>query len=192
MATNYPGAIDSFATPTPTSSLDSPSHSQLHKDVNDASIALQKNLGIIKYLTTDVVNNDANANTLIDIPALSVPLTSGKAYFFEIACLFTTEVATTGSRWTINGPTAEVLNYESWYTASGTTRTSNTQITAYQLPAASNATANTTNGGGNIAKMQGIVKPSADGNLVVQFASEVSSSAITAKPGSFIRVQELV
>jgi hypothetical protein len=192
MATNYPGAIDSFPTPNAGSSLDSPSHSGLHANINDASIALQKNLGIIKYVTSDVVNDNATPNTLQNVTGLSVALTSGKTYFFEVKCLYTANASTTGSRWTINGPTFDFLSYESKYSLAATTRTINARLTAYQLPASSNATSSDANGGGNFAQLEGIIKPNANGNLVVQFASEVASAAITAKPGSFIRVQELI
>ena len=54
-----------------------------------------------------------------------------------------------------------------------------------RFPAASNATSPYTTG--NTAYITGFVQPSADGNVIARFASEVASSAITAKAGSICR-----
>lgn len=46
MASIYPTGLDSFANPTSTSTLDSPSHSGQHTDINDAVEAIEVKLGI--------------------------------------------------------------------------------------------------------------------------------------------------
>jgi hypothetical protein len=71
--------------------------------------------------------------------------------------------------------------YRSLYALTATTETVNQGLTGYQQPAAANATSLTT---GNVAIIEGIVEVSATGTLVPQFASEVSSSAITALKGA--------
>ena len=53
--------------------------------------------------------------------------------------------------------------------------------TAYAIPAASNASSLTA---GNVAIIEGVITPSASGTMQVTHASEVISSAITAKAGS--------
>lgn len=45
MATNYPGALDSFTNPSAGDALDSPSHAGQHADANDAIEAVQTELG---------------------------------------------------------------------------------------------------------------------------------------------------
>jgi hypothetical protein len=45
LATNYPGALDSFTNPTSTDTLNSPSHADQHADANDAIEAIQAELG---------------------------------------------------------------------------------------------------------------------------------------------------
>ena len=45
MATNFPGAIDSFTNPTSGDTLDSPSHAAQHANINDAMVAVQTRLG---------------------------------------------------------------------------------------------------------------------------------------------------
>ena len=45
MTTNYPTSIDTFVNPTSNDSLNSPSHSQQHANLNDAMVAVQTKLG---------------------------------------------------------------------------------------------------------------------------------------------------
>lgn len=131
-------------------------------------------------LASDVTNNNATANTLADCTGLSFAVTNGTRYRFYALIRYTAAAATTGSRWTLNGPTTTELSYKSTYTITATTVTTNF-ATAYSIPAASNASSLTA---GNIAIIEGVILPSANGTLVVRFASEVASSAIVCKAGS--------
>lgn len=134
-------------------------------------------------LTADVINNNATLNTLQDVTGLSFPVASGSRYWFRFVIPYTSAAVTTGSRWTINGPTFSALYYESRYTASSNAQTINYQA-AYNTPAASNAASLTT---GNMAFMEGFIIPSAAGSVIARFASEIASSAITAKAGGFVQ-----
>lgn len=134
-------------------------------------------------LATDVVNSSATANTLADCTGLSFSVTSGTTYRFYALIRYTSAATTTGSRWTINGPTTSALSYYSRYSLATTTQTQNNAV-AYGIPAASNATSASTSG--NIAVIEGILQPSANGTVTVRFASEVANSAITCKAGSTI------
>jgi hypothetical protein len=141
-------------------------------------------------LGSDVTNNNAVANTIQDVTGLSFSVLSGKTYWFEFFVWYTAAASTTGSRWTINGPASPtLLNYESRYTLTNASETRNALLQAYDLPAASNATSSVT--AANWAKIEGMIRPSADGTVIARFASEVSSSAIIAKAGSFVRYQQL-
>lgn len=131
-------------------------------------------------LAGDVVNNDASADTMADVTGLSFAVTAGNTYSFEFIIPYTAAATTTGSRWSINGPAATLLAYRSEYTLDATTQTTNS-ASAYDMPAASNASSLTS---GNIATIIGIITPSADGTVIARFASEVSGSAITAKTGA--------
>jgi hypothetical protein len=134
-------------------------------------------------LGSDVINNNATLNTIQDCTGLSFAVTSGVRYHFYALIRYTAAAATTGSRWTINGPATTELTYSSRYSL---TATNNTQINAvaYNIPAASNtSSANTV---GNIARIEGVILPSANGTVTVRFASEVANSAITCKAGSII------
>jgi hypothetical protein len=133
-------------------------------------------------LGSDVINNNGTANTIQDVTGLSFSVVAGYTYYFYFIIQFTSAVTTTGSRWSINGPsTPTMLSYVSEYTLTATTTTRNAVLQAYDLPAASNATSVVAM---NMATIEGIIKPSANGTVIARFASEVLSSAITAKAGS--------
>jgi hypothetical protein len=140
-------------------------------------------------LASDVTNNNASANTIADVTGLSFSVTSGKMYYFDFHVVYTAAATTTGSRWAISGPTTTYLNYRSEYSLTTTTSTRNAMLQAYDSPAASNATSAAT--GNNWARVTGVIQPSANGTLVARFASEVSSSAIVAKAGSFVLYQQI-
>lgn len=140
-------------------------------------------------LGSDVTNNNGVANTIQDVTGLSFPVTSGFMYAFEFNIIYTAAATATGSRWTINGPATTYLQYQSEYSLTTTTTTRNAINVAYDLPAASNATSAAT--GQNFATIFGVIQPSADGNVIARFASEVLSSAIVAKAKSHVRYQQI-
>jgi len=135
-------------------------------------------------LGADVTNNNAVANTISDVTGLSFPVVSGETYWFQFVIAYTAAATTTGSRWSINGPASPtLLNYMSEYTLTATSNTVNSG-SAYDSPATANATSLTS---GNIARITGIIKPSANGTVIARFASEVANSAIVAKAGSLLQ-----
>jgi hypothetical protein len=135
-------------------------------------------------LASDVTNNNGVANTMQDVTGLSFAVTAGQTYWFRFTIAYTAAATTTGSRWAISGPGAPTqLNYMSAYTLTATTETVN-YATAYDIPAASNATSLTA---GNVAVIEGIITPSASGTVIARHASEVLSSAIVAKAGSMLQ-----
>lgn len=129
-------------------------------------------------LPADVANSATD--TLADVTALSFPVKSGKKYQFKFFVVYSAAATTTGSRWTVNVADAPTtLFYQSRYSLTTTSETLNTGLGAVQLPAAASATSAATTG--NIAIVEGIIVPSADGTVILQSASEVNGSAITAK-----------
>lgn len=135
-----------------------------------------------------VANNDAVANTIADVTGLSFPVVAGTRYWFKFVIPYNAAATTTGSRWSINGPAVTALIYRSEYTLTATSRTINDGLNGYNVPAASNATSLTV---GNLAVIEGIVTPSANGSVIARFASEVSNSAITALAGSTVMYRSL-
>lgn len=160
---------------------------QLHYDRLQGWSAADVNDGAnrtIAIVATDVVNDDANADTLASVTGLSAALVSGATYKFRAVIAYNSAATTTGARFTVNGPTATHLNYTYRNTLTATTEMFG-YATAYQIPAAAGATSLAA---GNIAIVEGQVTPSADGTLQVQFASEVSASAVTVLAGSSLEV----
>lgn len=160
-------------------------------DANGANVFVEQTGGIqaavnalnLVTLSADVTNNNATANTMADVTGLSFSVTSGETYKFKFTIPYTSAATTTGSRWAVNGPASPtLLNYTSRYTLTATTETFN-YATAYDIPAASNASSLTA---GNVAVIEGVIKPSANGTVIARFASEVSSSAIVAKAGALL------
>lgn len=143
----------------------------------------------VALLASDVTNNNAVANTIQDVTGLSFPVVNGQRYWFRFCIAYTAAATTTGARWTISGPTTSELRYGSEYSLTATSRTMNEGLAAYDLPAASNASSAAT--GANIAIVEGFLRPSADGTVIARFASEVASSAIIARSGSFVEYMAL-
>ena len=129
------------------------------------------------FLPSDVINNNAVANTIADVTALSFAVTANTTYQFRFVIVYSSAATTTGSRWSINGPAATHMSYTSQYPTTATAITNNAALAGYNLPAASNASSLTTN---NRCIIEGEIRPSADGTVIARFASEISASAITA------------
>lgn len=139
-------------------------------------------------LASDVINNNASANTIASVTGLEFSVTSGETYWFRFTIDYTAAATTTGSRWSITGPTTTRLAYRmetSLAAAAGTDGVTTAISVAYDTPAG--ATATSANTAGNIAVIQGFITPSANGTVTARFASEISSSAITAKAGSLLQ-----
>ena len=144
----------------------------------------------IAVLAADVTNNNATANTMQDITGLLFPMVANGRYKFEFFIDYTAAATTTGARFSISSPVgATRLAYYSKYGLSTTSDTWN-NLTAFDQPAAANASSPNT--GGNIAIMEGIIQCGASpGDLIARFASEIAASAIVAKAGSFVKWLQL-
>ncbi len=146
-------------------------------------------------LGADVVNDNATANTIADVTGLSFAVVNGNLYWFRFAINYTSAATATGSRWSINGPSASRLGYKTQHTTLNQTTSAATveffgAVSAYDTP--TNASANSRTGAGaNVAFIEGFIQPSANGSVIARFASEVSSSAITALAGSFVEYQQI-
>jgi hypothetical protein len=66
----------------------------------------------VALLASDVTNNNATLNTIQDVTGLSFPVVSGQRYWFRFCIPYTAAATTTGSRWTINGPSFSDLRYQ--------------------------------------------------------------------------------
>lgn len=142
-------------------------------------------------LPSDVVNNNAIANSISDVTGLNVSLTGGKVYYFKFVIWYTAQATTTGSRWAVNANvgTATNLTFISEYSLTGTTSTRNASVIGFDLPATANATSASLTS--NLSMMEGYFIPTEDCIFTARFSSEVANSAITAKAGSVLYYQQL-
>lgn len=148
-------------------------------------------------LSGDVTNNNAVANTIADVTGLSFAVTSGNTYWFRFVIRYTAAATTTGSRWSINGPTTSALAFNVSTpliaTVNSSDSVSQSNMVAYDTPATANATSpNNSATGGQIATIEGFITPSANGTVIARFSSEVASSAIVAKAGSCVFYQQVL
>lgn len=140
-------------------------------------------------IDTDVVNANSTLNTITDITGLSFPVQAGARYHFRFTIPYTAAATSTGARFSISGPSSPTyLAYRSEWTLSATTRSLNDGLASYNLPSAAAATSLLV---GNMAIVEGIIRPSADGTVIARFASEVADSAITVKAGACCQFTKL-
>lgn len=143
-------------------------------------------------LGSAVTNNNAVANTMQDVTGLTIPVVTGRSYRFRFVVQYSADATTTGSRWSINGPTASFLQYRSEYTLTATSRTINEGLGgSYDAPAAANASSAST-AARNLAIVEGTLIPSAAGSLTMRFASEVAGAAIVASANSYVEWEEVL
>jgi hypothetical protein len=132
-------------------------------------------------MSSNVINSSVVANTLVDATGLQFTATAGVTYRFNAFIDYSSAATTTGSRWTVTGPASPTqFSLRSTYTLSATSGTT-IYAGAYNIPAASNASSLTS---ANIAVLEGRITTSTTGIVKIQFASEIASSAITARAGS--------
>lgn len=134
-----------------------------------------------QYLTVES-SDSAGVNTFINLSQMSFDVVSGGFYYFRGVIFYTSPITTTGSGWTIDGPTNNFVNYRTENTLTGTTSTLN-YFGQLNLPTTANATSTVT---GDVCIIEGNINPTASGVVQVKFATEVNASAITAKKGSVL------
>jgi hypothetical protein len=143
--------------------------------------------GVIRA-TADTINASAVANTLVAASGLVVPVVAGSWYHFRFVVTYTAQAVSVGSRWVLTGPTFTTLSYTQLVPLGVASSTINNGA-AYNNPGVTSASSATT--GGNLMVTEGLLLPSAAGNLGLSFASELASQAITAKVGSFVEWRRL-
>ena len=147
-------------------------------------------------LSADVTNNNGVANTIADVTGLSFPVTNGNKYWFRFIIRYTAAATTTGSRWSINGPTTSAMAFlvetPLIATVNSTDATSTSHAITYNNPTTANASSpNNTATAGQIVTIEGLLTASADGTVIARFSSEVANSAIIARAGSVVYYQQV-
>lgn len=134
------------------------------------------------YRTPIILASDQSnsTTTFADIPGLTLSVTSGSVYRFEFLIVYDVPATTTAGFFSLNGPAFTFLGYIT-ETFSSTTSQNAGMFNTYDQFLSTSVSAFTS---GNLARIHGIVKPSASGTLAARFKSEVAASAVTVKAGS--------
>lgn len=131
-------------------------------------------------LTSDVASTASTA--FQNVTGLSFSVTTGTTYRFKATIIYTASATTVGSRWAVSGPASPTLLAYNSNMALTTTTNSIINAAAYDTGTASATSASTA---GNIATVEGIIKPSASGTLIIRFAPDAATaSGIVVKAGS--------
>lgn len=135
-------------------------------------------------ITSDVVTTAA---TLSDVTGLSFPVTSGKSYRFSFLITYTTDAGTTGAWFSLNGATTSHLAYKVMQTTSTSGTDFSRNLAAYD----GGATSTTSLNGESTCKIEGNLTATANGTVIVRFASETGGLTVTAKAGSSVYYRQL-
>lgn len=147
-------------------------------------------LDVCLCVTSDVVNS---TTSFADITGLTQALLSGHKYAFEANLFHQTAATTTGAQFGVNigaSPTLLDLAAIQQITSSVTAAAygSSPMVTALDTAAVVETTGPGTNN--FLAVIKGFIQPSADGTFAMRLKSEVASSALTVKAGSWLRIKE--
>lgn len=138
--------------------------------------------GAVVKLSADLAAVTTTA--LADATGLSFALTSGRFYSFQFWIRFSTAATTTGAQFAVNAPANSYIVYrtETSLTAAAAGAPTFRTARAVDIGTAS-ASADAINGN-LLAIVQGMIKPSANGTLIVRVGTEVAASGVTVRAGS--------
>jgi hypothetical protein len=132
-------------------------------------------------------NDSIVANQLMPLNGLGVPVKAGQRYYIRWLIFFTSAASTTGSRWETVGPFFETLMWRQFSSQTTSTRDNNNLAVGQSYRGATGATSGSVVAPAlNQASIDMFIHASADGYVVPHYASEVASSAISPKKGSFV------
>jgi hypothetical protein len=138
------------------------------------------------WFSGPIVNS---TTTYVDVTGFSFPVVSGKVYEFKFTCIYSSAAQTTGAKWSIQGPAFSQLDYYSQNDNNGGLNFWPGLQTYDDVAIVGTTTSKTAGGNSNRAVVEGYITASANGNVILRFASKVAASAITARIGS-VKVAE--
>ena len=150
---------------------------------------LKSEIGAAPAFTFKTTNDATTAIAYADVPEMNFAVTAGVSYNFKFICIFSAAVATTGSKWSVNGPASPTrLIYRVMFPASTSGALSTAAFTTYD---AGVATLNSGSASNNCAIVEGVIAPSANGTVSLRFATETAGSAITAQINTYLELIQI-
>lgn len=121
-----------------------------------------------------------------NITGLKFPVEAGVFYAFRFFIVFTVDAATTGSGWSFNGPAQSFLALRSEWSRDVGTRLLNEGGSSYLHPQTETSSPSSANTASNIAVVEGVVIPTAAGDIQGVMWTEGAGQTVTAKRGSYV------
>jgi len=150
---------------------------------------LKSEIGSAPNFTFKSTNDATTATAYSDVPEMNFSVTAGVSYNFKFICIFSANVSTTGSRWSINGPVSPTrLIYRVMFPASTAGALSTAAFTTYDAGVATLNSGSTSN---NCAIVEGVITPSANGTVSLRFATETAGAAITAQINTYLELIQI-
>jgi len=131
-----------------------------------------------KFIVERTVVGDTNTTigaTYTDVTGLSWYGKAGEVYKFKASVVYDVDATGSGANFSISGPASPtVLSYRSEVATSATAQAVN-YGNAYDLPASAQTTGSafTTD---NVAIVEGVISPSADGTIIIRGIREASTT----------------
>lgn len=135
------------------------------------------------YAARVVLSGDlvSSVTALGDATGLSFAVSAGARYRFVYYVVFRSAALTTGIQLSINAPASTLLAYNADIPITATTRVLGNRRA---VNVASTGTGVDVISVDLLAKLEGVIAPSASGSLILRFSSEVAASAVTIRAGS--------
>jgi hypothetical protein len=144
---------------------------RIFEEIASTATQASESAGVVSSLTSPVTA----VNTTLVSSGLSASIAARSVYKFEFFGVYSVASDAIGTRWTIDGPASEILAYRSQWALTASSE-SVYQSSAFNLPASPNASSAALLG--NTVKIEGIIKPTANGTLQMRFASGGVSDVI--------------
>lgn len=125
---------------------------------------------------------------IADITGLQFPVAANGIYRFRFLIPYSASATTVGARFALNGPSL-VLLAAKVRVPTAVAATTETNVNAYDTPVASATASPFTTG--NLAIIEGIVRPLLAGNVVARLAAETAAGIITVQPGASVEWERI-
>ena len=136
-------------------------------------------VGIPKLVRLGSDISTASTLCCVDATGLSFSVSAGKVYHFKFLVRWDTTLTTRGIGLTLNGPSATFLTYDVIYPTAQTGSSIHNSNT-YNLDITTGTSPTFT----SMATIEGLIKPSVDGTLIVRFQADNAASPVTIRQNS--------
>ena len=132
---------------------------------------------------TNTALTQASGIDYVDVTGLNWYGKAGEVYKFKATVVYDVNATGTGANFSVNGPAATVISYRSEVPTSATAAAVN-YGNAYDLPATPAQTTGSAAATDNVAIVEGVISPSADGTISIRAMVETVASGTCTVQGA--------